>query len=93
MVRVLRRDRHRRLAGVVVVWLAKLGVALIGLAVMAIGVGFMRFGAPLILSLNNLYARLPGRFQYPVWWHRLVGGIIGAIGLLIVVLSILLAGR
>jgi hypothetical protein len=75
------------------VWEAKLGAALIGLAVVAIGVGFVLFGAPLIVSLNNLYARLPGRFQYPLWWHRFVGGIIGAIGLLIAVLGILLAGR
>jgi hypothetical protein len=78
---------------VVVVWEAKLVAALMGLAVLAIGVGLMRFGAPLIVSLNNLYARLPGRFQYPLWWHRVVGGIIGAIGLLIAVLGMLLAGR
>lgn len=76
-----------------VIWTTKLMAVFLGLIPVAIGVGFIRLGAPLIALLNKLYARLPGRFQYPRWWHRLVGGLFVAIGLLIAIPGAILAGR
>lgn len=76
-----------------VVWLPKLGAVLVGFIPIAIGVGLLRFGAPLIISLNRLYAQLPGRFRYPEWWRRLLGVIFVGLGLLIAVTGVLFAGR
>ncbi len=76
-----------------VMWIAKMVPLLIGLGTLAVGVGMIRFGAPIVLSLNKLYARLPGRFQYPLWWHRLVGGMFVAAGLLFAVVGVVFATR
>jgi hypothetical protein len=76
-----------------VVWAAKLATLLIGLAVVAIGVGMIRFGAPIIASLNKLYARLPGKFRYPPSWHRLVCTLFVLFGLLFAVGGVFFAGR
>ncbi len=80
-------------AAMAVMWIAKLWPLTIGLGIIAIGVGMIRYGAPIIASLNKLYARLPGRFRYPVWWHRLLGGLFVAFGLLYTVAGIVLATR
>lgn len=76
-----------------VVWGAKLSAIGVGLAIAAAGMSLAVFGAPLVASLNRLYAHLPGHFRYPMWWHRLVGGLIAGIGLLIAILGGTLAGR
>jgi hypothetical protein len=78
---------------VAVVWPAKLGAVAVGLAFMVAGGAIARYGAPAIVALNKTYARLPGRFQYPPWWHRLLGAMFAAFGLLIAVVGGILAGR
>jgi len=62
-----------------------------GVALIAVGVGLIRFGGRLTGAFNKVYARLPGRFQYPSWWHRLIGGFFCALGLLGVVLGLAFA--
>jgi hypothetical protein len=52
-----------------------------------------RFGGPVFVGLNKMFARLPGRWQYPAWWHRFLGAIIVGFGLLFAVTGALLAGR
>jgi hypothetical protein len=61
----------------------KLVALFIGLAIALVGLGLAIFGRPLIIVLNRLYAAMPGRFRYPVWWHRLVGAVFLLVGLLI----------
>lgn len=61
---------------------AKILAVLIGMAIAAVGVGFVLFGAPLTALLNQMYSRLPGKFQYPMWFHRVFGGTLVAFGLL-----------
>jgi threonine/homoserine/homoserine lactone efflux protein len=67
----------------------KVGVALLGLGLVAAGVWFMRFGASITTALNRDYARLPFRFQYPRWWHRFMGAFFVAIGLLVAIAGVL----
>ena len=74
-------------------WLAKLAALGIGLGFIAIGIAIIRLGSPAIVALNRLYERLPGRFQYPAWWHRLLGGIFVGFGVLFAIAGVLLAGR
>ena len=73
--------------GLAVVSQTKLVVIGIGLAIGLVGLVVTYFGKPVVIALNKLYARLPGRWQYPPWWHRLIGGIFVGIGLLTVVLG------
>jgi hypothetical protein len=61
----------------------KLAALFIGLAIALVGLGLAIFGQPLIAVLNRLYAAMPGRFRYPVWWHRLMGAVFVVVGLLI----------
>lgn len=81
------------LAVVLVVWATKLATLLIGLAAVALGVVMIRYGTPVVASLNKLYLRLPGRFQYPSWWHWLVGSLFVLVGLLFAIGGVLFAGR
>ncbi len=74
-------------------WLAKLAALGIGLGFIGIGVAIIRFGGPVFVGLNKMYSRLPGRWQYPAWWHRFLGAIIVGFGLLFAVAGVLLAGR
>lgn len=78
---------------VAVVWQAKLGAVGLGVAFVLAGAAIIRFGASAIASLNRMYARLPGGFQYPAWWHRLFGAIVVGFGLLVAVVGGTLAGR
>jgi len=78
---------------VAVVWPAKLGAIGVGLVIAVAGAAIVRFGAPAIVALNKTYARLPGRFQYPLWWHRLLGGMFVVFGVLIASVGGVLAGR
>jgi hypothetical protein len=78
---------------VAVVWPAKIGVVAVGLGFVIAGGAIARYGAPAIMALNRIYARLPGRFQYPPWWHRLFGAMFVALGVLIAAVGGVLAGR
>lgn len=73
---------------VIVGWQAKIIALATGLVLIAIGAAFIRFGAPLIASLNQMYARLPGRFQYPRWFHLVFGSAVCGFGLFILILSL-----
>ncbi len=68
-------------------------LAAIGLGLLFIGAGalFMKWGGRLTSALNALYSRLPGRFQYPSWNHRMFGGLIVAFGVLIACVGVALA--
>jgi len=70
-------------------FIGKIGVALIGVGVVAAGIWFMRFGDSITTSLNRDYARLPFRFQYPTWWHRFMGAFFVAIGLLVAIAGVM----
>ncbi len=74
-------------------WFAKLAALLIGVAILGIGVTIFRYGSPVIVGLNKLYTRMPGRFQYPAWWHRFLGAIFIGFGALFAVAGVILAGR
>ncbi len=74
-------------------WGAKLGSIVIGLFVLAGGIWFYRFGDSVITALNRDYARLPFKFQYPSWWHRFMGGMFVAFGLLSVTVGIVFGWR
>jgi len=67
----------------------KVGIALLGLGIVAAGVWFMRFGDSITTALNRDYARLPLRFQYPPWWHRFMGALFVAIGLLVAIAGVM----
>jgi hypothetical protein len=65
-------------------------VVLIGLVIMAAGITLSSFvGTRLQTGLNALYARPPGKFQYPAWWHRLIGWLFVAFGLTTVIVGLL----
>src|SRR3981081_4843022 len=74
-------------------WLAKLAALGSGLGFIGICVAIIRFGGPVFVGLNKMYARLPGRWEYSAWWHRFLGAIIVGFGLLFAVTGVLLAGR
>lgn len=74
-------------------WLAKLAALGIGIGFVIFGVAIIRFGDPVLGALNKVYARLPGHWQYPAWWHRFLGALIVGFGLLVAVTGVLLAGR
>ena len=78
---------------VVVAVEAKLVALAIGLAIAGVGIAFGRFGSPVITALNRLYSSMPGRFQYPLWWHKLVGALFFTVGMLIAIVGLLTAGR
>ncbi len=78
---------------VTVVWPQKLGAIAIGFAFIGVGIGIIRLGAPLMSSLNKMYQHVPGKFQYPPWWHKLFGGLIVGFGVLVAVVGGALAGR
>lgn len=67
------------------VWAAKLVAIVIGVGFIGAGVALMLFGEGVVPMLNRMYAVLPGRFQYPLWWHRFTGGIICGFGLIVAV--------
>ena len=69
------------------VWAAKLVVIVVGLGLIGIGTALMLFGEGVISTLNRMYAVLPGKFQYPFWWHRVIGGIVGGFGLIVAVVG------
>ena len=70
--------------------LAAVGV---GLGIALIGVAMWIAGWRLTSALHQLYARLPGCFQYPAGWHRLIGGLFVAFGVVILVTGAALADR
>jgi hypothetical protein len=74
-------------------WGAKVGFTLLGLCIVAGGIWFMRFGASISAALNRDYARLPFHFQYPSWWHRFIGLLFVALGLLVTIGSIVFDWR
>lgn len=74
-------------------WFAKLAALGIGLGFIGSGLAVIRFGGPAFVGLNKMYARLPGRWQYPAWWHRFIGALIVGFGLLFAIAGVLLAGR
>jgi hypothetical protein len=74
-------------------WFAKLAALGIGLAFIGIGLAIIRLGGPVFVGLNKMYAQLPGRWQYPAWWHRFLGALIVGFGLLFAIAGVLLAGR
>jgi di/tricarboxylate transporter len=51
-----------------------------GLAIATAGVGFGRYGSPVTEALNRLYSTLPGRFVYPMWFHKIFGGMVALFG-------------
>lgn len=67
--------------------ISKLAVVLVGVVIILIGIALMQFGHYVRDSLNVMYARLPGRFQYPNWWPRLIGGLVCAFGVLVAVVG------
>lgn len=73
------------------VWGAKTIAVVIGLGLIGIGAALMLVGGAVISRLNRLYAALPGKFQYPRWWHRFIGGIICGFGLIVAVVGGVLA--
>jgi len=50
-------------------------------------------GWRLTAALHQRYAKLPGCFPYPAGWHRLIGGLFIAFGVLILVTAAALADR
>ena len=72
---------------------AKLLALLIGAGICAVGFWMMRFGEPIITALNRGYARLPFKFQYPLWWHRFTGALFVGIGLLFAIAGLVFAQR
>jgi hypothetical protein len=50
---------------------------------------FSELGGRLTTGLNKLYVRMPGKFQYPSWFHRLFGGIFFAFGIVFVLAGLL----
>ena len=63
----------------------------IAIALGAVGVGVAlrsSWGAGLQAALNKDYARLPGKFQYPDSWHRFIGALFIAFGLLVAVVGL-----
>lgn len=71
----------------------KLAAVGVGFGVGLIGVVIWLYGRYLTVGMNKLYAALPGRFRYPNWWHRAVGGFFIAFGVLILAVGAALAGR
>jgi hypothetical protein len=72
------------------IWAVKPTVVIVELAGFLIGYWFFSRGAPMIRGLNQSYARYPGilgRFRYPSWWHRLMGGMFMAWGVLVAVIG------
>ena len=66
----------------------KLLAVAIGLVFAVTGIGFARFGGPVIVALNRDYARMPGRLRYPVWWHMFMGALFVGFGVLIAVVGL-----
>ena len=71
----------------------KLAAVGVGFGIALIGLAIWLFGKYLTGGLNKLYAALPGRFQYPTWWPRAVGGFFIAFGVLILAVGAAAAGR
>ena len=64
-------------------------VAAIGAAVVLAGVALWIASGPITRSLNKLYAALPGRFQYPHWWVRMIAALFFVFGLVTIGIAIL----
>lgn len=73
------------------VWAAKLVAIVIGVGLIGAGAALVLFGEGVIYRLNRMYAVLPGKYQYPLWWHRFIGGIICGFGLIVAVVGGVLA--
>ena len=71
----------------------KLAAVGVGVGIALVGVVIWLFGSHVTTGLNRIYGKLPGRFQYPRWWHRLLGGFLIAFGVLILSVGAALAGR
>ena len=69
-------------------WQAKLEAMAGAIPFIVVGVGIFKFGRPLTVYSNKVYARLPGSFQYPAWYHRLFGATVCAFGLIIVAVAL-----
>lgn len=76
-----------------IVWSEKLSAIGLGVVLLLAGAAYLRFGASHIASLNKRYENLPGRFQYPSGFHRLMAGIIVAFATVVIILAAVLAGR
>lgn len=76
---------------VMVIVAAKLGAVVLGLAIFVLGLGIVRFGGHVMGRLNRLYEHMPGHFQYPSWWNKLLGGMFCGFGLLVAVAGGVLA--
>lgn len=72
----------------------KLIVVGIGVAVIALGLALVRYGPRATAPLNAFYANLPGpygRYQYPAWWPKALGGMVICMGLIAAVAGGVLA--
>ncbi len=68
----------------------KVLIICVGLGITGLGVAlWSSFGAGLQAGLNVDHARLPGRFQYPAWWHRLFGALVIAFGVAVVTIALI----
>jgi uncharacterized BrkB/YihY/UPF0761 family membrane protein len=67
-------------------------VAAIGAGVVLAGLALWIASGPITRSLNKLYAALPGRFQYPDWWVKMIAAFFFVFGLVMIGIAIL-AGR
>lgn len=71
----------------------KLAAIGVGAGIVLVGAIGWIFGGHVTTALNVTYAKLPGHFQYPPNWHKLIGGMLIGFGLLIVVVGGVMAGR
>ena len=62
--------------------------AVLGCAVIVVGVVLMRFARPLTGAFNAFYERLPGRVVYPRWFIPAIGGFFVVFGCAVVVLML-----
>ena len=72
-------------------WVGKALAVSLGLGLIGVGATLMLVGGGVTSRMNSLYAALPEKFQFPPWWHRLIGGIICCFGLIVAVVGGVLA--
>ena len=72
-------------------WTLKPIVVIFGVGFVLMGYWMFSRGEPMVQGVNDSYARylgFLGRFRYPSWWHRVSGGSLMALGLLLTVVGV-----